>query len=42
MTCIMKCTAGDPMVMVYEGWDAAGKGGNIRRSLPVWILMDMR
>jgi len=20
-----------PMVMVYEGWDAAGKGGNIRR-----------
>ena len=20
-----------PMIMVYEGWDASGKGGNIRR-----------
>jgi len=23
--------AGTPTVVVYEGWDAAGKGGNIRR-----------
>lgn len=25
------CQARRPVVLVYEGWDAAGKGGNIRR-----------
>ena len=31
-----------PMVMVYEGWDAAGKGG-ISAGLPlVWTRVDMR
>ena len=31
-----------PMVMVYEGWDAAGKGGIFAVSLPVWIPAGMR
>ena len=31
-----------PMVIVYEGWDAAEKGGNIRRLTERWIREVMR
>ena len=31
------------MIITYEGWDAAGKGGNIKRITGgVWIRADMR
>ena len=26
-----------PMIIMYEGWDAAGKGGSIRRRLRRWM-----
>ena len=31
-----------PVVIAYEGWDAAGKGGNIKRSPEHWIPEAMR
>lgn len=32
-----------PVILAYEGWDAAGKGGNIKRDCPVrWTRAAMR
>ena len=31
-----------PVILAYEGWDAAGKGGNIKRLAAAWILAATR